>query len=278
MFRRAFTLVELLAVIAIIGLLSSVAAASMAASRERARIANAQAFEAQLIRALGSAAILQYDFEEGSGNSSTDLSGNGNNGTLVSGPSWSTDAAYSSSKYSLSFAGAGYVNTARGFGIANDNFTVSAWVKTTSANGQMYLISNTGSGSGYRFGLSGGSVAVLIGNGPNTEGGCSGNEKVNDGKWHHLAASFNRSGLRVSCYIDGRLAGTLALPSAYPNISDGISRIGNSYCCTSFSGSLDNIRVFGQEISGVSFHAPAQFAWRPLPLPLGRAVWYTKGA
>lgn len=254
---RGFTLVELLVVIAIIGLLSSVAVVSMSNSREKARIAGARSFEAQLDRTLGSALVARYDFEEGSGTTTSDLSGSGNNGTLVSTPAWSTDTPFAESKNSLSFSGANYVQLASGFGVSNSNFTVSTWVKTTVTGGQMSFMANTGAGNGYRFGLTGGPIYFLIGIGANTEGGCT-TKRANDGNWHHLAIAFSRTGLTVSCYIDGQLSGKINLPSAYAGASDAAWRIGTAFCCTAFVGLIDNVRVYAQDMSGVSFYPPAR--------------------
>ncbi len=251
---RGFTLVELLVVISIIGLLSTIAIVSTSTARDKARIAGAQSFEAQLTRAIGSSLAAEYDFEEGSGTSTADASGNGNGGALVNTPTWSTDTPFPASKYSLSFSGTNWVQTAKGFGVADSNFTVSAWVKTSSVTGQMYFVNNTGDGNGFRFGLSGGYMQFLIGNGANTESGCGGSQKVSDGKWHQMAISFSRTGLSVACYLDGRNVGNVVLASNYPGMRDGSTNIGLTACCTAFIGLIDSVKIFAQDASGVSFN------------------------
>ncbi len=268
--RRAFTLVELLVVISIIGLLSTIAIVSMSGSRDKARIASAISFERSLHDSLGSSLVAQYDFEEGSGSSAGDFSGNGNTGTLVGSPYWSTDTPYAGSKYSLGFGGGNYVDTARGLGLGSTNFTISAWIKTTSAAGQMYFAA-TNSSDWFRFGVSVGNVAFLLGNGSFTESDC-GTRPVNDGKWHHLAGSFSRTDLTVTCYIDGQQSGKVALGGSYVIGSTSIVRFGSTYCCSTFVGQLDNIRFYTQDTKGVSYTVPlnesgvAAVADRPRPV------------
>ena len=252
MIRRAFTLVELLVVIAIIGLLSSVAVVATSSTREKARIAAAQSFEAQLDRTLGSYLVGKYDLEEGSGTAVADLSGSGNNGTFAGAPSWSSDTPYASSRYSLGFNGSGnYAYTAGGFGIANSNFTVGLWIKTTGTNGQMYVFANTGDANGYRFGLTTGRVSFLVGGNVDlyTEGACS-TQTVNDGRWHHIAGVFAKSSQRFYCYIDGHLAGTVTLNSVCSNMRDGAAVIGSGSYGNAFVGNLDNVRVYASDMSG----------------------------
>jgi len=247
--RRAFTLIELLVVIAIIGLLSTIAIISTSGSRDKARIASGISFERSIHEAMGASLAAQYDFEEGSGATAGDSSGNGNNATLSGAPTWGTDTYGVGSKYSMSFSGGNYVAPAKAFGVGNGNYTIMAWVKTTSAIGQMYFVGNDAGGNGYRFGLGGGSIAFLIGNGlGNTEGNC-GAQKANDGKWHHIAGVFSRTGLSFTCYMDGHALSTITLPSAYAGATDIAARIGTSYCCSTFTGQLDDVRVYTQDLT-----------------------------
>ncbi len=77
--RRAFTLVELLVVISIIGLLSSIAAVSMYGSRDKAKIAAGRSFDQSVRNGLGDQLMGEWTLE---GGAATDVSGNGNNGVL----------------------------------------------------------------------------------------------------------------------------------------------------------------------------------------------------
>lgn len=257
--NQGFTLIELLVVIAIITLLSSVIFASVSISREKARLAGAMKFEANTISTISTDLVARYDFEGGSGGNGTkivDRSGNGNDGVVVGvGTSWITDTYnQDKSKFAMSFSGTDKVTIAKPFGISNSNFTMTEWIRTTDNLAQAYTISNAGGGNGFRFGLGNGNVAFLIGNGTlYKEMTCPNSRKANDGAWHNIAVVFDRSNLKVKCYIDGILTGTIALPSNYPDMFDGgNTQIGKPPAGANFTGSLDDVRIYGSNLDGVA--------------------------
>src|ERR1044072_1821320 len=57
-------------------------------------LAVAAAFSAPIASAQSSGLVAAYSFDEGSGTTAADKSGNGNNGTLTGGTSWSSTAKF----------------------------------------------------------------------------------------------------------------------------------------------------------------------------------------
>jgi prepilin-type N-terminal cleavage/methylation domain-containing protein len=129
---RGFTLIELLVVISIIGVISSVIFVSFSGSRDKARLAKAQNFDAQISHALGAYAVGIWRFEEGTGIDIHDESGFGNDGTFVGNPSptFPDSEVYVGTK-ALYFDGTDdYVNCGNNssLNLAGGDFTAEAWI------------------------------------------------------------------------------------------------------------------------------------------------------
>ncbi len=94
--KKSFTLIELLVVIAIIGLLVIIIAIPINRARQGASIARILQYEASLHRYLGSDIVGWWQFNEGEGSIAKDISGQGNDGSLmpncpINSPVWTED-------------------------------------------------------------------------------------------------------------------------------------------------------------------------------------------
>ncbi len=125
--KAGFTLVELMVVISIISLLSSIFLTTFNRARDKARIASGMQFAASIYHALGSEMIGQWNFEDVA-NPGYDSSGNNRHGTPSTSARLDTDTYDTSSGHSAFFNGSSYVivNNAPA---AKDIKTISFWVK-----------------------------------------------------------------------------------------------------------------------------------------------------
>jgi prepilin-type N-terminal cleavage/methylation domain-containing protein len=234
--RQAFTLIELLVVISIIGLLSSIAVVSMGSSREKARIAKNISYEQSVQQAVGDDIFGQWDFDECSGTTANDTSGNGRSGTFNGGATWSTDTPNGkgcslSVNGSTGYVGIPYVATTA------TSLVYSLWFKTSTAATQnlfsyrstLIRVSSVGVSWFPDVNLSVGSVS----------------KSISTNVWHYLVIDHN--GTTYSTYLDGNFIGSGTV-SVLNNDAYGISGIGIYAGTQFFNGLIDNVRVYNRSL------------------------------
>ena len=228
--EKAFTLMELLVVIAVIGLLSSIIFAITRGANEQGRIAKGLYFSQHLHNSLGSYAAGTWSFDEGTGTAANDISGWNNNGTIYNG-TWrcaATDPDYTPSGQgcSLEFNGTnsyirvGDTNTFKWMHGAENptdfKFTLEVWIKRLAGGPDGWIFgtvnhnfSNIGvfiylnGGASIRLGIAGGSGTAVF--------------NVNDiltvpadGRFHHLVWTYDHSSAsgNSKLYLDAELKHT----------------------------------------------------------------------
>jgi hypothetical protein len=220
---------------------------------------------------LGPYAVGIWNFDEGSGTTVSDLSGYGNDGTLVNNPTWrcaedDSDYTPSGQGCALEFDVADdYVEVANNDSLnfkAND-FTISAWVKSTSTetgnnNGIVYK-KTTGMpyDNGYRLNMPNGTFNLRIGDGEEYDELVT-NSGYNNEKWHHVAGVVKRDDeLRI--YVDGisRANKSTTLTGDIDNtLNLGIGTLiagGSKYHL--FYGSINDVRIYDRALDSVQAKA-----------------------
>ena len=266
---KGFTIIELLVVIAIIGCLSSIVLVTMSGQREKGRIAGALKFSDGLIYGLGDSLVGNWDFNGNVGTLAPpttfyDSSGYGNN-CSISGLTYLTrennDIPCSNCKLgqSLTFPDLNPTIDCRS-GVSMDissAVTVEAWIKSTSNTGSIIV---KGSGTAINYGMdigNGGNNGKLRFFGYASGGGIkgissAGGTKINDGKWHHIAGTFNGDKDWV-IYVDGNSnqtkteAAKVTLTVTTQSLQIGAVQGLAPY----FVGSIDEVRIYSKSLTAM---------------------------
>lgn len=207
-----------------------------------------------------------WHFDEGSGTTAMDSSGNGNTGTLVNNPSWSDGKHGKAIGFDgvNDYADAGNI-AAFNFPTSTTSFTLSAWFKT-SGTGIGNVIAKGACGTpGYRLriGKSGGAGVAdffIIDDGGNVIARVTSSSTYNDNAWHHLTGVNDNGLLRL--YVDGTLIGTATAPSGKSissssslaigyDFSSGTTGCGSEY----FNGTIDEVRIYSRALSSAEIQS-----------------------
>lgn len=208
--------------------------------------------------------VAHYPFD----GDATDTSGNGFHGTATA----LTFAAGRIGAQAGQFDGiSSYVSIPRS---VTDDFTVSMWVKTTdtsgAASGQWWsgkaLVDGDVSGGGADWGTSivNGKFALGVGS-PTGDVTVASTVNVNDGNWHHVAATRSNSSGAMQVYVDGMLQGSGSGPTG-SRTSPPALRIGAlaSGAGNFLSGTIDDVRLYGRILTSAEITALAE---AQLPAP-----------
>jgi fibronectin type 3 domain-containing protein len=188
-----------------------------------------------------------WHFNETSGSTLADSSGNSFDGATVGSPVLGAPGKFNKS---VTFSNGNHVAVPHHSALSPTKaLTLSTWIKTTDTSTYQFVIAkNLPNGyEGYDILLSNGSPRIEILSTLPTYGNLVVGPQVNDGKWHHLVATYGDSTIKM--FVDGALAGTLNYTGGMlANTQDLI--IGNRVSLDlPFHGSIDEVGIWSRALS-----------------------------
>jgi fibronectin type 3 domain-containing protein len=210
-----------------------------------AALVNARATKASP-RATASGLVAAYAFDEGSGSTVTDASGNGNNGTLTNA-TWATTGKYGKA---LSFNGTTALVTIPNSASLqlSSGMTLEAWVNPSTVNGNwrdviykandnFYLEATSTNSSRPDGGLiAGGSYADAFGT-----------AALAANTWSFLTETYDGTTLRL--YVNGTQVASTAHTGAITTSTNPLQIGGDSLYGQHFAGMIDNVRIYNTALT-----------------------------
>src|SRR5262249_15307549 len=195
--------------------------------------------------------VAAYAFNEGSGTTVADASGNGNTGT-ISGATWTATGKYASA---LSFSGTSATVNIPDSAVLHlgSAMTLEAWVDPTTvssawrdviykANDAYYLEATSTSGIPAGGGTFGGAGATVYGT-----------SAITANVWTHLAVTYDGATLRF--YVNGVMVGSQAKTGAMPASTTQLQIGGDSLFGQYFSGSIDEVRIYNTTLAATDIQS-----------------------
>jgi hypothetical protein len=156
--------------------------------------------------------------------------------------------------------------------LTDNNFTVSAWIKTTAGEGNVIGANDSGSGHQFIFGVTG-SGTLLVEATSNVN---SYPPVINDGQWHFIA--YVRDGTIAYAYTDGELVGK-ETPDGNPasQVRWSIGMEWDDTPSDEFTGQVDDVHFFNHPLTEdeiINVMEGKGFTLASRPEPPDEAVFY----
>jgi chitodextrinase len=190
--------------------------------------------------------VAAYGFNEGLGTLLTDLSGNGNNGT-ISGATWTISGKYGNA---LTFNGTNAlvtVNNAPSLQLTSA-MTLEAWVYPTTVSSTWRDVIYKGDDNYYLMAMSNNSkrpVAGAILGGVYAE--AIGPNALTANTWAHLAVTYD--GATVRLYVNAVQVASRAQTGAIATSTNPLQIGGDSIYAQYFAGRIDEARIYNRALS-----------------------------
>jgi len=194
--------------------------------------------------------VAYYTFNESSGNSVYDYSGNGNNGN-INGAAW----IKGKHDYALHFDGEDdYVVVPDSNSLnLTDAFTFEAWIYPRSfgeIQGGIILDKNSAAYAFYLRNVTSDPEKIAITLGGNQY--FSNNNSIVLDEWQHVAVTFDRSlsSNQIKFYVDGVEAGTATRTKTVPSNTQPLYVGNRGDLKRTFNGAIDEVRTYNRALSG----------------------------
>ena len=198
------------------------------------------------VRAASSGLVAAYGFDEGSGTTVTDASGNGNNGTITNA-TWSTSGKYGKA---LQFNGTSALVTIPDAASLHltSGMTLEAWVNPSTVNAKWRDVIYKGNDNYYLSATSTNASrpdAGLIAGG--TYADAFGTAKLSANTWSFLTETYDGSTVRL--YVNGTQVASTAHTGNIATSTNPLQIGGDSIYGQYFAGLIDNVRVYNTALS-----------------------------
>jgi PKD repeat protein len=194
----------------------------------------------------GSGLVAAYGFEEGTGSTVSDLSGNGNPGAIT-GATWTTQGKYGNA---LSFDGTNslvVVNSSSSLNMSSA-MTQEAWVYPTLNQTTWSAVLHKQTDA-YYLHVSSPAGSMIPAGGAiynSTESYVAGTSPVPLNVWTHLAVTYDGTMMRF--YVNGSQVDTKAASGTIQTNSNPLRIGGNTYG-QYFAGLIDEVRIYNRALS-----------------------------
>lgn len=188
---------------------------------------------------------LLLEFDEVTGTTAADASGNGNHGTLTS-LTFDSDGVTGQLNGGLSKNGGGKYVDCGSLGLTDADQTIAGWVTTTASAGFIYMLASLdGVDGGLTLGFYPGLNALVTWIN-NTQQTYTVQPTLTNGSWHHVAVVYDQSAGELEYYFNGSLVFTdTTVTGTWSEGGVATTLFGSSgQAC-----SLDDVRVYSRALA-----------------------------
>jgi PKD repeat protein len=187
--------------------------------------------------------VAAYSFNEGTGTTVSDASGNGNKGTLSAGAKWTSQGRFGGA---VLFDGiSARIDIADSSSLRlTSSMTLEAWVNPAAVSSAWRDVIYKGNDNYYLMATS---TAASAPAGRAGSGRVLATSSLPVGTWTHLAVTYDQAAVRL--YVDGTLTSSTPYSGAIPTSQNPLQIGGDSIYGQYFKGSIDEVRIYGRALS-----------------------------